>query len=287
MNLSAALRTFEGPPPAFLVKGLRMTATGGPVVIARLEQERAGIQHAQDMALTSAGLSGPTAGGVQCVQEPQEAQNPMAGPPILPEPVSPVLALSPPQPAAIPELLAPGVGARLHAESKTLARARGVPIPSLAPLALEPAGGPMLLRGVATRTEIDETRTMLLPNALHWNALPPLRLKHGEICGEILSLEYHQLGSELIIECRADAEAAPMPAFSVAFTPEAWKLVDHGGQNFYFAVTKARLDEVSLTDIPALRSALVQVRTEAPPALDSRYQALAGQLARLRLTLAA
>ena len=44
-----------------------------------------------------------------------------------------------------------------------------------------------------------------------------------------------------------------MPAFSVAFTPEAYELVDRGGKNFHFRVTKARLEEVSLTDIPALR----------------------------------
>ena len=126
-------------------------------------------------------------------------------------------------------------------------------------------------------------------NALYWNtdALPPLRFKHGEVAGEILSLRY--LSSELRIEARVDhPEARRCPAFSVAFVPCAYGVIDRGGKFFHIRVTKARLDEVSRTDQPALRSALVERRCSvlAVPAGD-RYRTLANNIGRLKLALAA
>jgi phage head maturation protease len=90
--------------------------------------------------------------------------------------------------------------------------------------------------------------------------------------------------------CRVDdPEAARMPAFSVCFTPETYELIDCGGRNFHFRVTSARLDEVSLTENPALRSALVQARAPAlvNDFVDPRYRALANKIARLKLAAAA
>jgi hypothetical protein len=194
---------------------------------------------------------------------------------------------------ASPSPCAPGVGMRLSREIKQLICDRRAFLdasPSLLPLA---AGveGPMLLKGVASRVEIDIEHTLLMSNALHWDELPPLRLRHGsEPVGEIIALEYSRLGDELRVECRVDdLEAARMPAFSICFTPETYELIDRGGKNFFFKVTRARLDEVSLTENPALRSALVERRCPTSPNdfADPRYRKLANGVARLRLALAA
>jgi hypothetical protein len=190
-----------------------------------------------------------------------------------------------------PGAFASGVGAQLTRDLRALFRDRGIVGPCFNALPhAEPTSTPVLVRGVATRVEIDIEHTMLMPNALHWDELPPLRLRHGsEPVGEILALEYSSLGDELRIECRVDdVEAARMPSFSVCFTPEAYELVDRGGRNFHFRVIRARLDEISLTENPALRSALVERRCPAsPPLEDVRYRAVMNQMARLRLAIAA
>ena len=168
---------------------------------------------------------------------------------------------------------------------------RGVAMPAHAPLPLAPpVDGPVLVKAIATRTEIDEAWTILAPKALFWEGLPPLLLRHeGAPVGEILNLKYSPFGDELVIECRVDdLEAARMPAISVAFTPVAFDLVDRGRAQFHFRVTRARLDECSLTDQPALRSALVTARCPAGPKIeDPRYREVANQIARLRLAMAA
>jgi hypothetical protein len=186
----------------------------------------------------------------------------------------------------------PGVGARLTREVKALILGRNVPLhdwPAM-PLA-PPASGPMLLRGKASETAIDLEHTMLTPHALRWNDLPPLRLRHGDAAvGEIIDLKYVGLGSTLQITCRADdPEAARMPAFSIGFTPLSYELVDRGGSSFHFRVDKARLIEISLTERPCLRSALVQTRCSAEPNTftDPTWRALQNQIQRLRLTLLA
>ena len=127
----------------------------------------------------------------------------------------------------------------------------------------------------------------MTPNALYWDPdqLPPLRLKHGEVCGEILSLAYTFMGDELEIAARIDhPEAARMPAFSVAFTPCAYEV-----QALHVRVLSARLDEVSLTDKPCLSTALVTRRcpTSAVGEAPAAYRALAAQFDRMRLLLAA
>jgi hypothetical protein len=208
-----------------------------------------------------------------------------AGPPPPPEPEPAV--------SEAPRAFAPGVGMRLHQELKALIRDRQAFLerwPDALPLSL-PVEGPVLLKGVCTRVEIDLEHTLLMPNALHWDSLPPLRLRHGsEPVGEIIALEYSRLGDELRIECRVDdVEAARMPAFSICFTPETYELVDRGGKNFFFKVTRARLDECSLTENPALRSALIAARAPAfrNDFADPRYRSLANNIARLKLAVAA
>lgn len=155
--------------------------------------------------------------------------------------------MEPPAPPSAPSFA--GVGQRLNRELQTLMRERGVVVEDFAPLPLAaPADGPVLVRGVATRVEIDAEMTLMAPNALVWDParLPPLRLKHGEVAGEILSLAYNALGSELRVEARVDHELGRRcPAFSIAFTPETYELVDRGGAFFHFRVLRARLDEVS------------------------------------------
>jgi hypothetical protein len=191
-----------------------------------------------------------------------------------------------------PEPYVPGVGMRLTREVKALILERNVPLRDWPAMSLAPSSsGPQLLRGVASETAIDLEHTMLMPNALRWKDLPPLRLRHGDVSvGEIIDLKYAGLGSTLSITCRVDdPEAARMPAFSIGFTPERYELVDRGGSSFHFRVDKARLIEISLTERPCLRSALVQARCSAEPNTfsDPTYRAIMNQVALLKLNLLA
>lgn len=137
----------------------------------------------------------------------------------------------------------PGVGQKMHRDLERLMRDRGLEPDGRPPLPLAPpCTGPQLVKGIASRVAIDSAITMVTPNALYWDPdqLPPLRLKHGEVCGEILSLAYTFMGDELEIAARIDhPEAARMPAFSVAFTPCAYEV-----QALHVRVLSARLDEV-------------------------------------------
>lgn len=192
--------------------------------------------------------------------------------------------------AALP--VPPGVGQALRRDLERLTRDRGLKPDGRPPLPLAVScAGPQLVKGVASRVAIDSVNTMVMPEALYWDPdqLPPLRFRHGEVCGRILSLGYSFLGDELLIEARVDhLEAARMPAFSVAFTPCSYE-TDRGDRAPHIRILRARLDEVSMTDRPALASALVTRRCPAGASLlaDGRYRALAAQVDRLRLALAA
>jgi hypothetical protein len=258
--VNAALRAFDGRPPPFILRHLPLVAGGGRAYtkddILELQRQRAGAEAAQD---------GPSS---------------LAGP----------LPASEPETAVCepPVAFAPGVGARLHREIAQLMAERHVQVEAqpLLPLA-PPSDGPVLIRGIASRTEIDEMRTMLTPFALTWDALPPILLRHGEVAGECLSLEYSSSGTELIVTARIDLEEARrMPALSINFLPEAYTF--HDGAFWHFRVSKARLVECSVTDRPCLRSALIERRCPAPPPVeDVRYRALANNIARLKLAVAA
>jgi hypothetical protein len=239
--------------------GMTLTSAGGPVIVAKLEQER--------------------------VQKAQEARFPPAGPSL-------AAKLETSVPEAPPEPYVPGVGMRLSREVKALILGRNVPLRDWPAFPLAPSSsGQQLLRGVASETAIDLEHTMLLPNALRWKELPPLRLRHGDVAvGEIIDLKYVGLGSTLQVTCRVDdPEAARMPAFSIGFTPTRYELVDRGGPHFHFRVDAARLIEISLTERPCLRSALVQTRCSVEPNAfaDSTWRALQNQIALLKLNLLA
>jgi hypothetical protein len=249
------------PPRFFYTKGLRLTSDGAPGCV--------GFNRDQLLALRAA-------------YEAQEAQNAL-------EPETAVLE---PQ-AAPPPPFAAGVGMRLSRELDRLLSERGRPLTPPPLPRFPPSDGPMLIRGVASRTEIDSVMTMMAPNALFWDAdnLPPLRHKHGEmICGQLLSLRYVDFDAVLMLEARVgDVEAAREAGLSIAFTPSEFEIVDRGGRNWHARVVKARLDECSLTDRPCLSSARITARTPAIAldVSDRRYQALADQVSRMKLALAA
>jgi hypothetical protein len=268
--MTAALRSLDWTPPRFLLKGMALVSNGGRAFTRddwlELQRER----------FTSAG------------KPAQDGQGPVEGHLPAPEPETAVLE----PPAAPPAPFAAGVGMRLSRELDRLLGARGRPLTPPPLPRFPPSDGPMLIRGVASRTEIDSVMTMMVPNALFWDAdnLPPLRHKHGEICGQILSLRYVNFGAELMLEARVDdVEAAREGGLSIAFTPSEFEVVDRGGRNWHARVVKARLDECSLTDRPCLASARITART---PAIalefsDRRYQALADQVSRMKLIFAA
>jgi hypothetical protein len=187
-----------------------------------------------------------------------------------------------------PSLCAPGVGAEFNAAVARTMQERGFLAPALPLLPLAPPClTPVLIRGPCTRVEIDEMRTLVAHNAIVWDALPPILLRHGEPCGECLSLEYSPMGDTLTLTARIDLEEARrMPALSVNVVPLAYAFVD--GPYWHWRITKARLVEISVTDKPCLRSALITARTAAAaPIEDPRYRAIQNQLARLKLALAA
>jgi hypothetical protein len=249
-----------------------------PVYTAH-EMRKAAIR--PGMFMVGGEFPGTLAKAVRLVQEAPEASG---GHIPAPGTISPVL--KPESPSYT------GCGARLKRELAQLMLDRGVQPEQHRPLPLcPPSTTPILIKGIATRIEIDGSCTMMMPGALVWdpNDLPRLLYKHhpDQIAGEITRLGY--VGGELMIEARVEhAEAKRMPAFSVGLTPHDFEIVDHGGRFFHVRLTKGLLTEVSLTDLPALRSARVTAR--APIAIVSKnptYRSIGLEMARIRMALAA
>jgi hypothetical protein len=268
--MTVALRALDWEPPRFLLRGLPITIDGGRVYTRDDLVELERVRQTDAILRRSPAPAG--------AQEAQDAPTSVEGHD--PTPEAETAACEP------PGALASGVGQRLHRDIAQRMAERNFEVEAhpLLPLA-PPSDCPVLIRGVATRTEIDSMRTMVLPHALSWDELPPILLRHGEPCGECLSLEYSLSGTELIVVARIDLpEARRMPGLSINFVPEAYEFVDKGF--WHFRVSNGRLIECSVTDRPCLRSARITARTPAI-AMPGPYQRLADQVARMKMALAA
>jgi len=110
---------------------------------------------------------------------------------------------------------------------------------------------------------------------------PPLLFRHREPAGEILSLAYDARG-RLLVDARVDhVEARRCSGLSVAATIVKYELRDQDDpQNFHALITRADLDEISLTPTPCNPACVVTSRISVSPALET-YDLAAKGISRL------
>jgi hypothetical protein len=108
-----------------------------------------------------------------------------------------------------------------------------------------------------------------------------LLFRHREPAGEILSLAYDTRG-RLLVDARVDhVEARRCSGLSVAATIVKYELRDQDDpQNFHALITRADLDEVSLTASPCNPACVVTSRISVSPALET-YDLAAKGITRL------
>jgi hypothetical protein len=162
-----------------------------------------------------------------------------------------------------------GLAFRMRLELSQLARRHRVE-PKLScalPLA-DPHPRPVIISGMAMSCSVDQERMRFRPwslSYLPWRP-PQLLFRHKEPAGEILKLRDDAKG-RLVIEARVDhPEARRCAGLSVAATIEAYELREIDDPDSYHAlITRARLDEISLTPTPADPKCTVTSRLPVSP----------------------
>ena len=280
-----ALRALDWTPPAFLLRGARLIA---------------------DNPDCRGSIASPRGPG-----EAQEAASFVGGPSIAPEPKTPVLSapapalaaseaqtiisapqeLLPPDPeraAALAELEAisakQGIGTSglaLAVQLRRLMAAHAIgPNPEPWPLALlgslEPQGAGLCGDGRHRRRpapvparcfgKIDRSKIRLL-------------LKHDPkvIAGTVDDIELDALGRLVVVCTVTHPLAMRMPAFSIGASVENFTIRNPDSAGVYGEVEEAVLDEISLTERPGNRNALVLERY-IPSALDLSNEAVLAKL---------
>lgn len=146
----------------------------------------------------------------------------------------------------------------------------GVPTPTPRPLALAaPAEGDLFVTGFASTPDVDFERVKCAPHSLSWSSsLVPLLIRHDadQIAGVVDALNYDSAGRLSVRATLTHPLAKQMPAFSIAATVHSFTMRNENTPDFYAEVTKAVLDEVSVTDRPANPQALMLWRHEMPAA---------------------
>jgi hypothetical protein len=183
------------------------------------------------------------------------------------------------------------IGRELRAEYLRLMQLHNCRPFTREPLALvSPVAGPVVVEGICSSVDVDAERMSFARGSLHWAALDrvPLVLRHdvGRTAGKIRRLNYGADGKLHIEALVEDEIAKTMPAFSIAatvFESEA-RNVD-SSMGFHFVITKARIDEISLTDKPSNGVALIHSRRSATAADDHADAILVG-VERVRALLA-
>ena len=153
-------------------------------------------------------------------------------------------------------------------ELAQLAAKHGVQLEAFRPLPLSPpTGGAQTLTGFAATSHLDADRTKFLPFAFGLVNASRVRLlfKHDARvpAGTVEELRYDERGN-LRIRCRVDhVEGRRLGAFSIGGRILSYKIHNADRPDFYAEVDAATLEGVSVTDIPANRSALVTSRFPA------------------------
>jgi len=158
-----------------------------------------------------------------------------------------------------------GQALQMQFELQRLQQRHGTAPPDTSLIPFAPAtDGPMVLHGFAATSDIDADRQRIRPYALAWLPwqLPPLLFKHDAavVAGSIDALEYDGGGNLTISATVSHPVARRCNHFSVGITVLAFKIVHADRPDFHANILQARLDEVSLTDRPANRNAIVAAR---------------------------
>jgi hypothetical protein len=146
---------------------------------------------------------------------------------------------------------------------RQLERQRGVGTAAPVPVPMtDPVAGPQVLEGFASTPDVDADRMVFPPGSLEWPVLPKLLWKHrdDEIAGTVDHLRYDLAGRLRIVATVGHELGRRAPAFSIGAKVLDYKIVDVDTPNFHALVTRAILHEISLTDLPANRFAVVAKR---------------------------
>ena len=161
-----------------------------------------------------------------------------------------------------------GLALKMRCELAELARKHNVVQRPPAPLPMmAPSSYAQVLSGFASTGDVDQERMKFRGHAFRLVSARHVRLLHrhdeNQVAGEVQELSYDEFG-RLKIRCRVDHEQARRcAAFSVSGRINEYRLCDVDSPNFYALITDATLDEISLTEIPSNRHALVTSRYPA------------------------
>lgn len=155
-----------------------------------------------------------------------------------------------------------------------------------APIPLRPpTAGPQIIEGYAATPDVDADRMSFKRGSLTWPAdlgKLPLLVRHdsSKIAGKLLAVDY-DAGGRLFVRARVDdPEARCMGGFSIAATVVESEVRDEDSPTgFHFVITRATVDEISLTPIPANACALVTSRRDVGP-IDDRHDEVMASLGR-------
>jgi Caudovirus prohead serine protease len=168
-----------------------------------------------------------------------------------------------------------GSGRELKAKQAALMRRHNVRPIERAPIPLlSPTNAPQIIEGWAATPDVDADRMSFRRGSLSWPtdlSKLPLLVRHdsARIAGRILDLDYDADG-RLCVRARVDdPEARRMDAFSIAATVVDSEVRDEDSAWFHFVITKAIVDEISLTPIPANVRAIVTSRRDVGPMDDA------------------
>jgi phage head maturation protease len=292
-------------PPKFLLRGMRLTSAGGPVIVA--------AQRASEMAQDGCEALGGPLPSPKAEKPASEAPSPAGCRPQL-QFATGNAASDPDREAVIAELARlSAMYAEAAAESERLAKVvadakegrgtgglaltislrklmakYGLRTENPPPLPLlEPIDAPSIrIRGYAATGDVDGDRHRFSPQS--WGRLDPskvrLLLKHDPniIAGTVDTLELDAFG-RLAVTCTVTHPLAQrMPAFSVGASIGKFTLRNPDSPTLFVGeIEQATLDEISLTECPGNPKAIVLERS-IPTAADLSHEAMMAQFKRVR-----
>ena len=259
MNLRAAIRTFEGPPPAFLVKGAWVTSAGGPVELRRAIEASPSpcVPSPADVAALKADLDRLNARLV----EAREGKGNSA------------LALT--------------------IQLRRLMLRHGVRLVDPPPLDLLPPieAERIRFRGVAATSAIDLDRTMFRADC--WPRLDASNIKlcvsHNidRVAGSLDTIEV-SAGRLVVTGTITDKAAMRLPGLSVSALVEKYTILNPDDRYVFCGEIEkvGAINEISLTQIPGNRNCLVTERWPVS-AIETSYDDMIGRIRKLQGMVAA
>ena len=182
-------------------------------------------------------------------------------------------------------------GSELKRRSMQLVQRHSIkPIERPALPLLPPLACPQIVEAIASSADIDAERMSFARGSLSWPedlSWLPLLVRHdaGRPAGRILDLRLDSNGRLCIRAQVDDPEARRMSGISIAATvSESEVHNEDSASGFYFRITKARIDEISLTDRPANANALVTFRRDITT-MDCSHDDVAAAVARAQATI--